>query len=140
MSKLNAFDFVVVVTLGSTLSSMILATIPLFEGMLAVAVIVGLQYLLAKLARDSQSMETLINSRPTLLFYEGRFIDRALEKECVTEEEINAAVRKGMIENMDEVRAVVMELNGDLTVVKKGERNGHSSLADLDLQKSEASN
>lgn len=137
MSKLNAFDFVVAVTLGSTLSSMMLAKIPLAEGMLAVATIIGLQYVLAKLARDSPMMETLINSRPTLLFYNGRFLDETLEKECVTEEEIYAAVRSFRIEDMDQVRAVVMELNGELTVVKKDQRTLHSSLDDLDVKGAE---
>jgi len=132
MSKLNAFDFVVAVTLGSTLSSMILAKVPVLEGLLAVAIIIGLQYLLAKLAQKSSAMETIINSRPTLLYYNGEFLEKTLSEESITHEEIHAAVRTFRLERMDEVRAVVMELNGDLTVVKKGEGPGSSSLDDLD--------
>lgn len=132
MSKLNAFDFVVAVTLGSTLSSMILAKTPILEGLLASGVIIGLQFLLAKLAMESPAMESLINSRPTLLFYEGRFLRDTMERECITEEEILAAVRSYRLESMGEVRAVVMELNGDLTVVRKGVSEGRSSLDDLE--------
>lgn len=120
MSKLNAFDFVVAVTLGSTLSSMILAKTPVLVRALAMGVIVGFQYLLAKMARDSPAMEKMINSRPTLLFYNGLFLDETLERECVTEEEIHAAVRAFRMEDMDWVRAVIMELNRELTVVRKG--------------------
>lgn len=133
MSKLTAFDFVVSVTLGSTLSWMILAQVSVAEGIVAVMVIVGLQYLLAKLARESPVLETVINSQPTLLFYNGWFLDETLKKECVTEEEIYAAVRKFRIESMDDVRAVVMELNGELTVVQRGKIRDHTSLEDLDL-------
>lgn len=132
MSKLNAFDFVVAVTLGSTLSSMILAKTPILEGLLAVSIIIGLQYLLAKLARESQTLEGLINSRPTLLFYNGSFLNDTLRRECITKEEIQAAVRAYRMEDMNLVRAVVMELNGELTVVKKGEPDGETSLADLE--------
>lgn len=133
MSKLTAVDFVVSVTLGSTLSWMILAQVSVSEGVLAVMVIVGLQYLLAKVAHKSPILETVINSQPTLLFYNGCFLDATLSKECVTEEEIYAAVREFRIESMDEVRAVVMELNGELTVVQRGEIREHTSLDDLNL-------
>ncbi|RYD46604.1 MAG: DUF421 domain-containing protein [Verrucomicrobiaceae bacterium] len=131
MSKLNAFDFVVAVTLGSKLSSMILAKTPILEGMLAVSIIIGLQYLLAKSARESQTMEGLINSKPTLLYYNGSFLIDTLKRECITEEEVYAAVRAYRMEDMKLVRAVVMELNGELTVVKKGDPGANSSLADL---------
>lgn len=135
MSKLNAFDFVVAVTLGSTLSSMILAKVAVAEGMLAVIIIIGLQYALAKMARDSSTLEQIINSQPTLLFYDGRFLEDALSKECITHEEIHAAVREYRLENMDEVRAVVMELNGDLTVVRMQDGVERSSLADVENPK-----
>lgn len=135
MSKLNAFDFVVAVTLGSTLSSMILAKVAIAEGSLAVIIIIGLQYALAKMAMESSTMEQIINSRPTLLFYDGNFLEKTLSKECITHEEIHAAVREYRLENMDEVRAVVMELNGDLTVVRKQGRVERSSLADVDSSK-----
>ena len=131
LSKLNAFDFVVSVTLGSTLSSMILAKVPIAEGIAAVAIIIGLQYLLAKIARESPMMERLINSRPTLLFYDGRFLDEALSKEMVTQEEVYAAVRNFRIENMGDVKAVVMELNGELTVVKNTLGTECTSLHDI---------
>jgi uncharacterized membrane protein YcaP (DUF421 family) len=132
MSKLSAFDFVVAVTLGSTLSSMILAKVPVIEGLLGVAIIIGLQFSLAKLAQNSSAMETIIQSRPALLFYNGEFMEKTLSDESITQEEIHAAVRKFRLERMDEVRAVVMESNGDLTVVKMEEGAGPSSLDDLD--------
>lgn len=135
MSKLNAFDFVVAVTLGSTLSSMILAKVAIAEGSVAVIIIIALQYALAKLAMESPMMEQIINSRPTLLFYNGRFLEKTLSKECITHEEIHAAVREYRLENMDEVRAVVMELNGDLTVVQKQARGERTSLVDVDNSK-----
>ena len=110
---------------------MILAKVPIAEGIVAVAIIIGLQYLLAKIARESPMMERLINSRPTLLFYDGRFLDEALSKEMVTQEEVYAAVRNFRIENMRDVKAVVMELNGELTVVKNTLGTECTSLHDI---------
>jgi len=133
LAKLNAFDFVVTVTLGSTLSSMILMKVTVTEGAVALLVIILLQYALAWLAKQSETMEKTINSEPTLLFYNGKFLQEAMLKEVITEEEIYAEIRKFRIENMDEVRAVVMELNGEITVVKKSDNpSSHTSLEDID--------
>lgn len=135
LAKLNAFDFVVAVTLGSTLSSMILMKVTITEGLVALVVIIGLQYLLAFLAKKSNTMENVINSTPTLLYYNGEYIAHAMKKELITEEEILAEIRRFRLERIEDVRAVVMELNGELTVIKKSdEASGGSSLDDLDLE------
>jgi len=134
LAKLNAFDFVVTVTLGSTLSSMILKKVPLVEGFVALITIIALQYLLAFLAKNSSKMEDVINSTPTLLFYDGKFIIPAMEKEVITEEEIYSEIRKYRLESLEDVQAVVMELNGTFTVVKKSNKVGPSSLDDIELE------
>jgi len=136
LAKLNAFDFVVSVTLGSTLSSMILMKVTVSEGCAALVVIILLQYLLAFLAKTSKTMEKAINSAPSLLFYNGQFIEEAMKRELITEEEIYAEIRQYRIEKIEDVRAVVMELNGELTVVKKSDGlNKWTSLDDIDLKK-----
>ena len=129
LAKLTAFDFVVTVTLGSTLSSMILGKTVLFDGAVALAIIIAMQYLLAYLAMKSKSMEKVINSKPTLLFYNGNFISEHMESEVVTREEIFAAVREFRLSNMSQVKAVIMELNGELTVLKnEGDESGTDTL------------
>lgn len=132
LAKLTAFDFVVTVTLGSTLSSMILGKTVIVDGAVALAIIIGLQFLLAYMAMKSKPLEKLINSKPTLLFYDGKFMESEMQREVVTKEEILAAVREYRLYSIDTVMAVVMELNGELTVIKKSEHNnGRHSLSDI---------
>ncbi|RYY28950.1 MAG: DUF421 domain-containing protein [Chitinophagaceae bacterium] len=128
LSKLNAFDFVVTVTLGSTLSAMILKQVPLAEGCVALIIIISLQYLLAWLAMRSKTGEKIINSEPVLLFYDGQFLRDAMKKEVITEGEIYAEMRANRLEQISDVRAVVLELNGEITVVKKSAGAGATSL------------
>lgn len=132
LAKLTAFDFVVTVTLGSVLSSMILAKVTLAEGAVALAIIIILQYLLAWMAKESPSMEKAINSSPTLVFYQGKFLEHAMDKEVLTHEEVYAEIRKYRMMDIEDVEAVVMELNGELTVIKKSAGVRHSSLEDID--------
>jgi uncharacterized membrane protein YcaP (DUF421 family) len=132
LSKLTAFDFVVTITLGSTLSSMILAKVALIDGAVALAIIILLQYLLAWAAKESKVLEKVINSSPTLVFYQGKFLKEAMDKEVLTEEEVYAEIRKFRMLNVADVEAVVMELNGELTVIKKAANVSHSSLRDIE--------
>ncbi|RZM19048.1 MAG: DUF421 domain-containing protein [Pedobacter sp.] len=132
LAKLTAFDFVVTVTLGSTLSSMILGKVTLAEGSAALVIIITMQYILAWTARESNTLEKVINSSPTLVFYRGTFLEDAMKKEVLTREEIYAEIRKYRMLDVDQVEAVVMELNGDLTVIKKSEGASHTSLEDIE--------
>ena len=119
LAKLTAFDFIVTVTLGSTLSSMILHKVTLAEGTAALVIIVVLQYVLAWLARSSRMLEKVINCQPTLLFYEGNFLKKAMKSEGITKEEIYAEIRTYRLDGLDEVKAVVLEQNGKISVIKK---------------------
>ncbi|MCD0465179.1 DUF421 domain-containing protein [Flavobacterium sp. ENC] len=131
LAKLNAFDFVVTVALGSTLSYMMLAIVPLIEGAIVLFLIIILQYIFAKTARSSRKMEKLINAMPSLIFYDGKFIEKTMAKEAITKGEVFSTIRNSGIDQIEDVKAVVMELNGQITVVKKSNGNGVSSLDDI---------
>jgi uncharacterized membrane protein YcaP (DUF421 family) len=52
LSKMNAFDLIVTVALGSTLATILLdRELPLAEGMLAFALLIGLQFVVTARAR-----------------------------------------------------------------------------------------
>lgn len=58
-----------------------------------------------------------------------------MKRELITEEEIYDEIRKYRIENVADVRAVFMELNGELTVIKKSNDGAvNTSLEDLPKQ------
>lgn len=121
LAKLNAFDFVVSVSLGSTMSSMMLLKTTISEGAVALIIIILLQYFLAFLSKKSNILEKAINSTPSLLFYNGKFLKQNMARELITEEEIYSEVRQFRLQNMDDVWAVVLELNGEMSVIKKSD-------------------
>lgn len=133
LAKMNAFDFVVTVTMGSTLSSMLLNKVPLVNGFVALLIIIGLQFLLAYVAQRSEKVEKAINSTPTMLFYEGVFLEAAMKRERITKEEILSEIRSYRLEQLNDVRAVVMEINGTFSVIKKSEGTADTSLDELKI-------
>jgi uncharacterized membrane protein YcaP (DUF421 family) len=77
LSKLNAFDLVVTVALGSTLATVLLSkSVALAEGALALALLISLQYAIAWLSVRSPRLEGMIKAEPTLLLHRGRFSNR----------------------------------------------------------------
>lgn len=119
LSKLNAFDFIVTVALGSTLASVILTkSVALAEGVLALALLVLLQFVIAWLSVRSQRFEGLIKAEPSLLVRNGVFLDAALRRERITREEVLAAVRAQGSADIAGVSAVVLETDGSISVIQ----------------------
>lgn len=119
LSKLNAFDLVVTVALGSTLSAILLQeSIALAEGTTALGLLILLQYLVTFASVRSNSVAKLIRSEPTLLVRSGSFCRDAMMRQRITEDEIMSAVRSNGSEGLDEVEAVVLESDGTLSIIK----------------------
>lgn len=118
LSKLSAFDLVVTVALGSTLSSVIISKeVKLADGALALLLLCGLQFAVAYLVVRSPRAERLAKAEPMLLYFHGRFIDDAMAAEMITRDDIRAAVRSKGIADLSAVTAVVLEADGSLSVI-----------------------
>ncbi len=119
LAKLNAFDLVVTVALGSTLATVLLSkTVALAEGVLAFAVLAGLQFGVAWLSVRSRRFSDLVKSEPTLLLHRGQFLEHAMRDQRVTRAEVLAALRSAGAARAGEVAAVVLETDGTLSVVR----------------------
>ncbi|OHV78025.1 DUF421 domain-containing protein [Ensifer sp. LCM 4579] len=118
LAKLNAFDLVVTVALGSTLSAILLQeSIALAEGATALALLIGLQYLVTFVSVRSSMAANIVRSEPTLLAREGAFCHRAMKRERITEDELLSAVRSGGHRDLHDVEAVVLESDGSLSIL-----------------------
>ncbi|QYJ06929.1 DUF421 domain-containing protein [Qipengyuania flava] len=119
LSKMTNFDFVVTVASGSLLAGAVQASEwPAFaQALLALAALFGLQYLVANLRQSSDSFEDAIQNGPIFLMYEGKFCDGALETSRVAKDDVIAKLREANVLRMDQVRAVVLETTGDISVL-----------------------
>jgi uncharacterized membrane protein YcaP (DUF421 family) len=133
LAKLNAFDLVVTVALGSTLASVITSSeLPLANGLLALALLVGLQFVVAWLGVRLHWVSRLVKSEPTLLVYDGRMLDTALRRSRLNREEVLATVRSAGKGDLASVQAVVLETDGSLSVIaRSGEPAADSTLSDV---------
>lgn len=132
LSKMNAFDFVVTIALGSTLASGLLSSeVSLSESLTAFALLCLLQFGVTQLSVRSERFQSLVKAEPSLVFFRGRAIISALRSERVTEEEILAAIRENGHSATDGIEAVVLETDGTLSVIAKAEGDSDSALRNV---------
>jgi uncharacterized membrane protein YcaP (DUF421 family) len=118
LSKLNAFDLVVTVALGSTLATVLLSKeVSLAEGVLALGLLIGLQFLVTWTSVRLPWFNQLVKSEPVMLFHRGRFLPTAMLRARIVEEEMVTALRNQGVARLEEVEAVVLETDGSLTVL-----------------------
>ena len=118
LGKMNAFGLVVTVALGSTLATVLLnKDVPLAEGILALLVLICLQYMIAWVSIRSAIFERIIKSEPTLLVHDGHYLDTALRMQRVTRAEVDAALRAQGKAAIGGIQSVVLETDGTLTVI-----------------------
>ena len=131
LTKLNAFDLVVTVALGSTLSSMLTSkTTSLVQGLVAFALLIVLQYVITWASVRWRGLETLIKAEPSLLLHKGRMLEGALLNQRVTREEVLAVLRSNGHSEIASVAAVILETDGSFSVI--GDINGGAAtLEDL---------
>jgi uncharacterized membrane protein YcaP (DUF421 family) len=132
LSKLNAFDLVVTVALGSTLATILLnRDVSWTEGALAVVLLAGLQFVVAWASARLPRGRSVITAPPTLLLHEGRPIPGALRGQRVTMSEVRQAVRATGNGDLSSVAAVVLESDGTLSVVTQASLGNGSALDDV---------
>ncbi len=118
LSKINAFDFVVTIALGSILASVMLSkTVSLAEGATALILLVSWQYLFSWLGSRFSGVRRLLASEPRLLVYGGAFLTSAMHSERVAEDEVMQAIRKHGFSNLEKIQSVVIEADGTLSVI-----------------------
>lgn len=118
LSKLNAFDLVVTVALGSTLATVLLSKdVAVADGLAAFAVLVLGQYTITRLAIRSRRVRQLVKSEPALLLYRGEIREDAMRRERVTLEEIESVIRGSGLSSVAQTAAVILETDGSFHVL-----------------------
>ncbi len=132
LTKLNAFDLVVTVAIGSTLATILLnQKVSIFQGVTALATLVFLQFTFAWSSIRSSFINRLIKAEPKLLFYQGSFFEHEMTKERIQRIEVLQAVRNQGMASMNMVEAVILETDGSMSILKKSPNQSHDALKNV---------
>lgn len=118
-SKMTSFDFVMTVAAGSLLAGATQAEkwSQFVQPIAALAGLFLIQWILSKSRRESEAVETALANEPIMLMRDGKTIEQAMERARVTREDLVAKLREANVLDLSEVRAVVLETTGDISVL-----------------------
>ena len=118
-SKMTAFDFVATVATGSLLAGACQATTwPEFaQPTLAISALLGAQFVIARIRQASDQFEKVVQNEPVILMRAGELFDAALSETRVARADLIAKLREANALRFSDVRAVVLETTGDISVL-----------------------
>ena len=136
LSKMNAFDFVGTVALGSALATVALnKDVVLADGILVFCLLIILQFGLASLSYKFPFIKRMVTNQPSLLLFRGEVLHHALKKERITISDLNLSAREKGISSLKEIDAIILETNGDITIIKDLQLEDKSTLSDVNFPK-----
>jgi uncharacterized membrane protein YcaP (DUF421 family) len=116
-SKISTIDFAITVTIGALIARTVLVrNPPLLQGLVALGVLFLLQFILSWLRRNSL-VRKLVDNKPLLLMKDSEMLEDNLNKARVTPDDVRAKLREANVTHLSQVKAVVMETTGDISVM-----------------------
>jgi len=132
LAKMSGYDMIVTVALGSLVAALPLTTsVSLTDAIAAAVTFLGLQQLTRYLQARFRRVHTLVRERPRLLLWNGRLLqDRMLESD-ISADEVRAAVRRSGFLSLKQVRAAILENDGEWSVIPQSSTPDMSAMEGL---------
>ena len=118
LSKATAFDVIVGIMLGSIMSSAINRSAPFLQTMLVGMVLVGLHWLIARLAYHSDWFGPLVKGEAILLIKDGEIQRKGMREAGLSDKDLTQALR--MQNNHTDpanIKLAHLERNGNISVI-----------------------
>lgn len=117
-AKITGFDFAMTVAVGSAIATTMMSKDPpLLRAALAIGTLFLLQKIVARLRRSGPA-EIVFDNTPVLLVDNGEILWDALDEVDLTEEDLRAKLRQSSVLRLEDVRAVVLETTGDMSIIQ----------------------
>ena len=116
---MTAFDFVTTIATGSLIAQAGTRSdwFAFAQCMAAIGGIFAVQFILAKARTKLPLFKRLVKNKPILLMEHGAFIEDALAATRVSRLNVIEKLRASDVASLEEVRAVVLETTGDISVL-----------------------
>ena len=117
-AKMTSFDFAATIAMGSIFADVIGSTnYSILKGAVALFLIIALQGLYSLFIRKSNHFKKVMTNTPFLLMKDGIILTENLSKANVSKGDLYGKLREANVIQMSEVRAVVFEVTGDISVL-----------------------
>lgn len=117
LAQLSPLELAIVIGLGSAAGDpMLYPEVPLTHAMLVLALVVGLQRLLAHFVIHNEAIETFVEGTPVELVRDGVIQHQGLERAKLSREDLFEALRAEHVRQLGQVERAYFEQDGHLSV------------------------
>ena len=110
--------------------------IPLMNAIIPILFILSFEVILSTVKNKSERLKNAVEGKPVYIIYKGRLLQNALKENRISINELLSELRSQGIGDIGEVRYAILEQNGTLSVLKKGENElAHPLIIDGSLMK-----
>jgi uncharacterized membrane protein YcaP (DUF421 family) len=115
----SAPDIVISIILGSSLSRAVTGSAPFAGTMGAMAILMGLHWVLGRVVAASPKWSALLEGIPVVLARKGTRDDKAMLTFSVSRSDLEESLRGAGVQNLADAGVVTLEPSGKITVVKR---------------------
>lgn len=116
----SPLDNIIVILLGAVLSRAVVGASPFISVTITCTAIVLLHRLFCWYKVKSSRFSHLVEGKKILLFEDGDFIRKGMDKALLHREDILQEVRKtALTDDLSNIKVIYMERNGEISIVKK---------------------
>ena len=116
IGKYAAFDVILAIIFGSTLSRGINGTSQFFETIAAGFVLVGMHWICSAIAFHYTKFENTIKGKKRVLIENGQLCRKTMEASHITKEDLVSTLRlQGQTDRLNRVEWACLERNGDIS-------------------------
>jgi uncharacterized membrane protein YcaP (DUF421 family) len=120
LARMSGFDVVFTVTMGSVIATVVVSRdVTLSQGIAALVTMLALQEIIRRFQSRFLPVHHLVRQAPRVLLWEGTLLEDRLRGSGVSADEIRAAVRKAGLRSLGDAQIVVLENDGDWSVIAK---------------------
>ena len=118
LSQLSTTDLVFIVLISNAVqNAMVGANSSLLGGVTAATVLFALNYIFKLLMFRFSGFKDIIEDKPVILVYDGHIDQSHLQKEKISRDELDEAIREHGIESYKKVKLAILEVDGNISVI-----------------------
>lgn len=122
LGQMTALDFVLLLLVANTVqNAMTGPDTSVNGGLIAAATLLIANYIVTRLILKNRTARKFVEGSPTMLIYHGKVIQKHINAEKITFDELNQALREHAVATIKEVSIAVLEIDGSISVVKNDE-------------------
>ena len=120
VGQLTPFDLVVLLIIANVVQNAVIGDDnSLGGGLLGAVIILALNWVVVEASFRFKPLRRLMAGEPTLLVHNGKVLRASMDREKITMQDLEAALRRSGVAGLEKVRYAVLEENGQISVISR---------------------